>query len=153
MAAYNDSLASFFSLIRALFGDFDIEAINARSDGCSRALVPSSSQTARKSPPPDLIPPVCRPNTSPRHHRYGNGFVFVVYLFFAVFIMLSMFIAILGEAQAKVREAEAEEERELFRTQLLAGRFEYRSEVESTQDDFEARLRKLEARPPASVSA
>ena len=37
---------------------------------------------------------------------YANGVMFLVYLFVAVFILLSMFLAILGEAQAAVREAE-----------------------------------------------
>ena len=37
---------------------------------------------------------------------YVNGILFLIYLFVAVFILLSMFLAILGEAQAAVREAE-----------------------------------------------
>ena len=37
---------------------------------------------------------------------YTNGILFLVYLFVAVFILLSMFLAILGEAQAAVREEE-----------------------------------------------
>ena len=37
---------------------------------------------------------------------YTNGILFLVYLFVAVFILLSMFLAILGEAQAEVREDE-----------------------------------------------
>jgi hypothetical protein len=39
---------------------------------------------------------------------YVNGILFLVYLFVAVFILLSMFLAILGEAQAAAREAENE---------------------------------------------
>lgn len=38
---------------------------------------------------------------------YTNGILFLVYLFVAVFILLSMFLAILGEAQAAVRDDEA----------------------------------------------
>merc|ERR1719197_1505649 len=37
---------------------------------------------------------------------YTNGILFLVYLFVAVFILLSMFLAILGEAQAAVRDDE-----------------------------------------------
>ena len=37
---------------------------------------------------------------------YTNGILFLVYLFVAVFILLSMFLAILGEAQAAVRDEE-----------------------------------------------
>ena len=37
---------------------------------------------------------------------YLNGILFLIYLFVAVFILLSMFLAILGEAQAAVREAQ-----------------------------------------------
>merc|ERR1719502_2537991 len=37
---------------------------------------------------------------------YINGVLFLIYLFVAVFILLSMFLAILGEAQAAVREQE-----------------------------------------------
>jgi len=39
---------------------------------------------------------------------YVNGILFLVYLFVAVFILLSMFLAILGEAQAAVRDDERE---------------------------------------------
>ena len=39
---------------------------------------------------------------------YVNGILFLIYLFVAVFILLSMFLAILGEAQAAAREAQAE---------------------------------------------
>ena len=34
---------------------------------------------------------------------YANGVMFLVYLFVAVFILLSMFLAILGEARVRVR--------------------------------------------------
>ena len=37
---------------------------------------------------------------------YLNAILFLVYLFVAVFILLSMFLAILGESQAAVRDAE-----------------------------------------------
>jgi hypothetical protein len=36
-----------------------------------------------------------------------NALLFLVYLFVAIFIMLSLFLAILAEAQAAVREREA----------------------------------------------
>jgi hypothetical protein len=67
MEGYFDQLASFISLARALFGDFDV---------------------------PDIL------NNS---RGYGNIALFLVYLFVAVFIMLSMFLAILGESQNAVR--------------------------------------------------
>ena len=35
---------------------------------------------------------------------YLNAMLFLAYLFVAIFIMLSMFLAILGEAQGQVRE-------------------------------------------------
>merc|ERR1719502_1978757 len=38
---------------------------------------------------------------------YMNAILFLVYLFVAVFILLSMFLAILGEAQAAVRDDQA----------------------------------------------
>ena len=60
-------VASFLSLARALFGDFDIDEIMNNSSG------------------------------------YTNAVLFLVYLFVAVFILLSMFLAILGESQAQVR--------------------------------------------------
>jgi len=75
MPDFNDQVASFLSLARALFGDFDIDDIMNNSSG------------------------------------YTNAVLFLVYLFVAVFILLSMFLAILGEAQAAVRgEQDAEEE-------------------------------------------
>merc|ERR1719198_2596744 len=70
MEGFNDQLASFISLARALFGDFDIDEIMNNSRG------------------------------------YTNAVLFLVYLFVAVFILLSMFLAILGEAQAAVRDQE-----------------------------------------------
>ena len=75
MEGFNDQVASFVSLARALFGDFDIDDIMNNSRG------------------------------------YTNAVLFLVYLFVAVFILLSMFLAILGEAQAAVRgDQDAEEE-------------------------------------------
>ena len=75
MEDFNDQTASFISLARALFGDFDIDDIMNNSSG------------------------------------YLNAVLFLVYLFVAVFILLSMFLAILGEAQAAVRgDQDAEEE-------------------------------------------
>ena len=43
---------------------------------------------------------------------YMNAILFISYLFFAVFILLSMFFAILGEAQATVRDEQREINRE-----------------------------------------
>ena len=68
MEDFNDQIASFISLARALFGDFDIDDIMNNSSG------------------------------------YLNAVLFLVYLFVAVFILLSMFLAILGESQAAARE-------------------------------------------------
>ena len=68
MDAFWTPTASFVSLSRALFGDFDIESIMEHS--------------------PD----------------YSNAMLFLAYLFFAYFILVSMFLAILGEAQANLRE-------------------------------------------------
>lgn len=67
MEDFNDQIASFLSLARALFGDFDIDEIMNNSRG------------------------------------YLNAILMLVYLFVAVFILLSMFLAILGESQAAVR--------------------------------------------------
>ena len=67
MEDFNDQVASFLSLSRALFGDFDIQDIMNNSKG------------------------------------YTNAVFMLIYLFVAVFILLSMFLAILGEAQAAVR--------------------------------------------------
>ena len=69
--SFNDGPTSILTLIRALFGDFEMSQI-MESGGWNAAL-------------------------------------FLVYLFVAVFILLSMFLAILGEAQAAVREDEAAE--------------------------------------------
>ena len=43
---------------------------------------------------------------------YINVILFIGYLFFAVFILLSMFFAILGEAQATIRDEQREAKRE-----------------------------------------
>ena len=43
---------------------------------------------------------------------YMNAILFIGYLFFAVFILLSMFFAILGEAQATIRDKQRETKRE-----------------------------------------
>lgn len=66
--SYLGQFASFISLFRALFGDFDIQLIMDSSDS------------------------------------YLNGMLFVAYLFSAVFILLSIFLTILGEHQGYVRE-------------------------------------------------
>ena len=68
MEDFNDQVASFISLARALFGDFDIDDIMNNSSG------------------------------------YLNAILMIVYLFVAVFILLSMFLAILGESQAAARD-------------------------------------------------
>ena len=68
MVDYNSKMASFISLSRALFGDFDINEVLDNS--------PS----------------------------YLNTVIYLAYLFVAVFILLSMFLAILGEAQANLRD-------------------------------------------------
>jgi len=70
MEGYWDQIPAFISLFRALFGDFDIDAIMNNSSG------------------------------------YLNTLLFLGYLFVAIFIMLSMFLAILAEAQVAVREDE-----------------------------------------------
>lgn len=70
MTGYATQAASFMSLARALFGDFDIDEIMDNSSG------------------------------------YMNAVLFVSYLFVAVFILLSMFFAILGEAQVNIHEDE-----------------------------------------------
>jgi hypothetical protein len=72
MANFVNPQTSFISLFRALFGDFDIDAIMNNSSG------------------------------------FLNVILFLVYLFVAIFIMLSMFLAILAEAQVNVRAHEAE---------------------------------------------
>ena len=71
-ASYLGQFAAFFSLFRALFGDFDIQLIMDSSDS------------------------------------YLNGMLFVAYLFSAVFILLSIFLTILGENQEAVRIDQAE---------------------------------------------
>jgi cell division protein FtsB len=68
MMEYSTQTSAFISLARALFGDFDIDAILSNSSG------------------------------------YINAIYFIAYLFVAVFILLSMFFAILGESQANVRD-------------------------------------------------
>jgi len=67
MEDFADQTNSFFSLARALFGDFDVDEILDNSSG------------------------------------YLNLGLFLFYLFVAIFIMLSMFLAILGESQSYVR--------------------------------------------------
>ncbi|KOO32780.1 polycystic kidney disease 2-like 1 [Chrysochromulina tobinii] len=67
MEDFADQTNSFFSLARALFGDFDVDDILDNSSG------------------------------------YLNLGLFLFYLFVAIFIMLSMFLAILGESQSYVR--------------------------------------------------
>ena len=66
MEGYRDQIPALISLIRALFGDFDIDEIMNNSSG------------------------------------YLNTLLFLGYLFLAVFIMLSMFLAILADAFVEV---------------------------------------------------
>ena len=70
MAGYHSTHGAYLTLVRGLFGDFDMEDLASKTGG-DYAVV-----------------------------------VMLIYLFIAVFILLSMFLAILGEAQAAVREAE-----------------------------------------------
>jgi len=70
MEGYWNQVPALISLTRALFGDFDIDAIISNSNS------------------------------------YFNCILFLGYLFVAVFVMLSMFLAILAEAQVAVREME-----------------------------------------------
>jgi len=72
MVGFNDQIASFLSLGRALFGDFSIDEILENDTG------------------------------------YLNSVLFLMYLFVVVFIMLSMFFAILGENQANLRDEQHE---------------------------------------------
>ena len=82
---------------------------------------------------------------------YLNGILFLVYLFVAVFILLSMFLAILGEAQAAVRDDEnGQKERGEFPNQygFLGEAHSYvegkmariRRKSGKSEDDEEARL-------------
>ena len=71
MADYYSQISSILSLVRALFGDFDVDEILNNTSG------------------------------------YMNALLFVAYLFVAVFIVLSLFLAILAEGQAAVRDDEA----------------------------------------------
>merc|ERR1719231_1879702 len=68
MGSYYSFKRAVISLVRALFGDFDVDEIDDNS--------PSAT----------------------------NSYIFLVYLFVAVFILLSMFFAILGDAQGVVIE-------------------------------------------------
>ena len=66
--SYNDMISSFFSLFRALFGDFDIAVIMDNSSD------------------------------------YINAVLLILYLFAAIFVLLSIFLTILGEHQGYVRD-------------------------------------------------
>jgi len=68
MEGYWSQLAAIVTLVRALFGDFDIDDILNNSNG------------------------------------YLNVVLFLAYLFVALFIILSIFLTILGEAQAAVSQ-------------------------------------------------
>ena len=70
--SYNDMISSFFSLFRALFGDFDI------------ALIMDNSSD------------------------YINAILLILYLFAAIFVLLSIFLTILGEHQEGVRGEQQE---------------------------------------------
>jgi hypothetical protein len=64
LASFSGNAESVMTLTRALFGDFEMDAIMETG--------------------------------------YGNASLFLGYLFVAIFILLSMFLAILGEAQQRV---------------------------------------------------
>jgi len=68
MSTYINNEASFISIARALFGDFDIDEILDNSKD------------------------------------YFNAILFIGYLFIAIFIMLSMFLAILADVQVQLKE-------------------------------------------------
>ena len=70
MAGYHSTHGAYLTLVRGLFGDFDMEDLASKTGG-DYAVV-----------------------------------VMLIYLFIAVFILLSMFLTILGEGQAKFREAQ-----------------------------------------------
>ena len=67
---YYSIIYSFISLVRSLFGDFDIVEIIENSK------------------------------------NYLNGVLYLLYLFLSVFILLALFLSILGEAQSAVRDDE-----------------------------------------------
>ena len=112
MEGYFDQTASFISLSRALFGDFDVPDILNNSRGCALAPAHSVCSVHRAQTPRAA----CR--------RYVNVGLFILYLFVAVFIMLSMFLAILGESQNAVR-MEQDEQRRLGRAPPEYGIFHY----------------------------
>ena len=87
------------SLARALFGDFDIDDIMNNS---RLVLTLTLTLTLTRTRARTLTLTLTLTLTS----GYLNAVLFLIYLFVAVFILLSMFLAILGEAQAAVREAE-----------------------------------------------
>ena len=72
MQQFSSMQMSFITVVRALFGDFDLESIGERFSLLSFPVA-----------------------------------LFLLFLFTAVFVILSMFLAILGEAQGAVREAQA----------------------------------------------
>ena len=76
MIQYMSQQASFISLGRALFGDFDVDGIISNSPG------------------------------------YLAITLFLLYMFVAVFILLSMFFAILGESQAALRDDQRDDKKE-----------------------------------------
>jgi len=77
MATYINNEASFISIARALFGDFDIDEILDNSKD------------------------------------YLNAILFICYLFIAIFIMLSMFLAILADAQVAIKDYKENRPREI----------------------------------------
>ena len=76
ISPYIDQFASFITLARALFFDFDMREILENSSG------------------------------------YWNALLFLLYLFVAVFVMLSLFLAILAEGHSKVRDEEEKRKQE-----------------------------------------
>ena len=83
------------SLARALFGDFDIDDIMNNS---RLVLTLTLTLTLTRTRARTLTLTLTLTLTS----GYLNAVLFLIYLFVAVFILLSMFLAILGESQAAV---------------------------------------------------
>ena len=83
LPAFSSLGMSFITVMRALFGDFDLDAIGERFNPLGFTVV-----------------------------------LFLVFLFSAIFIILSMFLAILGEAQSAVRDEQSANEEEAFSTKV-----------------------------------
>lgn len=83
LPAYSSLGMSFITVMRALFGDFDLDAIGERFNPLGFTVI-----------------------------------LFLIFLFSAIFIILSMFLAILGEAQSAVREEQSAKSEEAFSTKV-----------------------------------